>query len=107
VPAQGEFSIGSDVWPGTSKLIEEMGELQQILGKLIGAHGEARHFDGSNLRERLVDELADVLAAVRFFQEANLAKEELEQLEARRKHKEALFKTWHTLHQEATSKSSL
>jgi hypothetical protein len=26
----GDFSIGNAVWPGTSKLLEEMGELQQV-----------------------------------------------------------------------------
>lgn len=91
----GDFSIGSDLWPGTSKLLEETGELQQVLGKLIGSHGEVQHFDGSNLRERLVEEIADVAAAARFFQEVNLTKEEREQIAARCERKVALFKKWH------------
>jgi len=36
----GDFSIGSAVWPGVSKVIEEMGELQQVLGKLIAVAGD-------------------------------------------------------------------
>jgi hypothetical protein len=57
--ASGDFSIGGEVWPGTSKVLEEMGELGQVLGKLIGSHGNINHFDGSNLEERLVEEIGD------------------------------------------------
>lgn len=68
----GEFSIGGKVWPGTSKLVEELGELQQVLGKLIGSHGEPAHYDGSDLEKRLVEEIGDVLAAIEFFTRQNL-----------------------------------
>jgi NTP pyrophosphatase (non-canonical NTP hydrolase) len=67
----GEFAIGSKVWPGLSKLIEEAGEVQQVCGKLLGTGGEHAHWDGSNLRERLEDEIADLIAACRFVQDAN------------------------------------
>lgn len=90
----GDFSIGSAVWPGTSKLIEEMGELQQVLGKLIGSRGQAQHFDGSNLRERLVEEIADVEAALQFFQKVNLSDSERERIAARCRQKVALFEKW-------------
>lgn len=60
------FAIGSDLWPGLSKLIEECGEVIQVAGKLIATHGEAAHWDGSDLRQRLHDELADLDAAIRF-----------------------------------------
>lgn len=43
----GDFSLGSKVWPGTSKLLEEMGELQQVLGKLIAVAGSTEHWDGA------------------------------------------------------------
>jgi hypothetical protein len=33
------FAIGSDAWPGTSKLLEEQGELVQVLGKLMATGG--------------------------------------------------------------------
>ena len=39
----GDFSIGSPVWNGTSKLIEEMGELNHVLGDLVGAGFPAEH----------------------------------------------------------------
>ena len=65
----GDYSIGSGKWPGTSKLIEEMGELAQVLGKLIANNGETKHWDGTNLRERLIEEIADVDAALNFFRQ--------------------------------------
>jgi NTP pyrophosphatase (non-canonical NTP hydrolase) len=60
------FSIGSDIWPGLSKLIEECGEVTQVVGKIIGAHPNVDHWDGTNLRERLQEELADLSAAICF-----------------------------------------
>lgn len=62
----GDFSIGSAVWPGISKLIEECGEVTQVAGKLLGSKGDPAHFDGSNLRHRLEEELGDLGAAVDF-----------------------------------------
>ena len=62
----GDFSIGATVWPGLGKLIEECGEVQQVAGKLIGSHGASTHWDGTDLRDRLADELGDLLAAIGF-----------------------------------------
>jgi hypothetical protein len=90
----GDFSIGGQVWPGTSKLLEEMGELQQVLGKLVGSHGETAHYDGSDLRRRMVEELADVQAAIAFFQR-NLTSDENNQLFVRYTRKLELFDKWH------------
>ena len=56
----GDFSIGSDVWSGISKLIEEAGEVTQVCGKLIAIAGASEHWDGTDLRERLEDEIADL-----------------------------------------------
>ena len=67
----GPYSIGSTRWAGLSKLVEEMGELGQVIGKLVGTGGEAHHWDGSDLRERLHEEIGDVMAAIRFFAEVN------------------------------------
>ncbi len=91
----GDFSIGSKVWPGMSKLIEEMGELGQVLGKIMGTGGEAKHWDGSNLRERVVEELADVYAAVLFFVTQNLTHEERVVWSNRVGAKLVLFNKWH------------
>jgi NTP pyrophosphatase (non-canonical NTP hydrolase) len=62
----GPFAIGSNTWPGISKLIEETGEVQQVCGKLIALGGEANHWDGTNLKQRLEEELADLQAAIGF-----------------------------------------
>lgn len=70
----GPYSIGSDVWPGVSKLIEECGELLQVLGKIIalGGVGLDAHWDGAgDLRERLQDELGDVQGAIWFLKALN------------------------------------
>jgi NTP pyrophosphatase (non-canonical NTP hydrolase) len=65
------FSIGSTRWAGISKLVEEAGEVIQVCGKLMGTNGEVEHWDGSNLRQRLEEEIGDVLAAVDFVLEQN------------------------------------
>jgi hypothetical protein len=89
----GDYAIGSKVWPGTSKLIEEMGELQQVLGKLIAIAGATDHWSG-DLRKMLVEELGDVSAAVRFFATQNLTTEELAAVLARSEKKLARFREW-------------
>jgi len=91
----GDYSIGSSKWPGTSKLIEEMGELAQVLGKLLGNNGEAQHWDGTDLRERLVEELADVRAALMFFIYMNLMPEESNRSRDRAHVKLDRFNEWH------------
>lgn len=62
----GPYSIGNDHCPGLSKLIEEAGEVQQVAGKIIGYGGFGKHWDGSDLKERLSEEMADVMAACHF-----------------------------------------
>lgn len=91
----GDFSIGSTVWPGTSKVIEEMGEALQVFGKLLGTRGGTSHWDGSDLRERLVEELGDVLGAIGFFAHANLSVPELIDTNERSAAKMRLFEKWH------------
>lgn len=88
-----DFSIGGKKWPGISKLTEECGEVLQVCGKLIGARGEIHHWDGTNLRDRLTEEMGDVLAAVEFVAETNGL--EWQTIQARRAKKLALFRTWH------------
>jgi len=97
----GDFSIGSKVWPGTSKLLEEMGELQQVLGKLqqtlgklIAVAGSTTHWSG-DLREMMIEECADVAAALQFFTVENFTREDLLQMLNRSEEKKALFRKWH------------
>lgn len=65
-----DFSIGSAVWPGLAKLIEECGELLQVAGKVI-AYPAGEHPDGSDIVARLNEEIADVAAAIKFVVQEN------------------------------------
>lgn len=66
------YGIDSNVWPGLAKLMEEMGELQQVLGKVMACTGkDALYWDGHSLRPKLIEEMGDVRAAMIFFAEAN------------------------------------
>lgn len=99
----GPYGIGSDHWPGLGKLVEEMAELGGELGKLIGSGGDRYHWTG-DLAVRIRGEIADVLAALDFFQEANpvLGMEEHttlgmsgRQFMVQRRHwKHELFRAW-------------
>lgn len=60
------FAIGDQDWPGISKLVEEMGEVQQICGKLLGTRGDTKHWNVPDLKAALEDELADLKAAIEF-----------------------------------------
>lgn len=88
----GDFSVGARVWPGIAKLVEELGEAGQVCGKLIQTGGVVEHFDGSNLRLRLQEEIADVVAAIGFVVEANCLDDEaiLKRADA----KIELFRAW-------------
>jgi NTP pyrophosphatase (non-canonical NTP hydrolase) len=89
----GDFSIGAKLWPGISKLIEEAGEVLQVAGKLIAIHGEEAHWDGSNLRQRLQEEMGDLTAALLFVAEACGLDERFIQERAARKLEQ--FRAWH------------
>lgn len=89
----GDFSIGSNLWPGISKLIEECGEVQQVAGKLIASHGAVNHWDGTNLKERLESELGDLQAAIQFVVRHNAL--DVVAIEKRRIEKLMLFEKWH------------
>jgi NTP pyrophosphatase (non-canonical NTP hydrolase) len=87
------FSIGSEVCPGLSKLVEECGEVLQIAGKLIATGGNPFHWDGSCLTHRMTEELADLRAAILFYCEAN--GHETSDFAARVQTKLELFREWH------------
>ena len=89
----GDFSLGGAVWPGLSKLVEECGEVQQVAGKLIGSRGNPDHWDGSDLRGRIAEELADLEAAIIFFVTINGLNSD--QYVRRRDKKASLFAHWH------------
>jgi NTP pyrophosphatase (non-canonical NTP hydrolase) len=104
-----DFAIGGQKWPGISKLVEETGEateqlaetlalkalgrVQQVAGKLLGTGGEMAHWDGSDLKVRLEDELADAFAAFNFVIISNGL--DHERINDRMQAKLILFDTWH------------
>lgn len=93
VVSAGQFSIGSTLWPGISKLTEEAGEVLQVCGKLIGTGGNPSHWDGTDLRQRLEDELGDLLAAISFVvKHCNLNRE---RVFGRSAEKFSKFEQWH------------
>lgn len=95
---QGNFSIGSKTWSGAAKIIEEAGELSQVIGKLIGTGGNTHYFDGTELEPRLIEELGDLSAAIDFFRIVNFSQEQNE-LIARRKHEKLQkFFAYHDAH---------
>lgn len=97
-PSCPPYTIGAERWPGVAKLAEEAGEFQQVFGKLIATDGEAKHWDGSDLRARLIEEAGDLYAAVLYFAEANDLKDAVE---IRAAEKLARFRGWHNLERAA------
>lgn len=58
-------------WRGIGKLTEECGEVLQLLGRAV-AFPTGDHPDGKgSMRERLPLELADLKAAIEYFERAN------------------------------------
>ncbi len=88
------FSIGSTVWPGLAKIVEEGSESMEIIAKLMGTGGEEIYYDGRNLRQELQDELGDLLAAIAFTIESN-PQLSYETIAHRRERKLAQFREWH------------
>lgn len=79
-------------WKGIGKLIEECGELLQIAGKAI-AYPVGEHPDGcGDVKERFVQEIADVYAALDYFVDVN--KLDLGIILTRKNSKFRLYKRW-------------
>jgi hypothetical protein len=87
------YCIGSDEWNGLSKLIEELGELQQVCGKLIGSEGNLDNW-GVDLKEKFIEELGDVSAAMDFFVVRNFDGYDITRIEAQRCLKYDRFNKW-------------
>lgn len=104
------FAFSDKDWPGIAKMVEEFGELQEILplvilmkslgkatqtqGKLMMIQGGTDHWSG-DLRKALVEEMADVLAAIQFVGEHNLSKRERKSIAIRVQKKLQRFEKWH------------
>lgn len=88
------FSFGSPQWPGVAKLNEECGEVVQIIGKLMNFEGEGFvHWDGTDLREGLMNEMGDVQAAIAFVMKH--CDVDGAAIHERTRQKLALFEQWH------------
>lgn len=95
------FAIGDSEWPGLSKLVEECGEVTQVVGKLMGTGGNLNHWDGSKLDVRLMEEMADVLAAIRFVvRHCNV---DADALNTRADRKLRQFEDWHATDQKGST----
>lgn len=94
MPSDTGFRFGSTIWPGLSKLVEECGEVLQIAGKLMGTGGEVKHWDGTNLQDRVEDELADLMAAMAFVIEHQEL--DFDKIQERARMKKGVFEEWHS-----------
>lgn len=88
------FAFGDEKWPGLAKLVEECGEVLEVCGKLMNTRGHVKHWDGSDLGERLHVELADLVAAVSTFVELNGL--DSERIIDRAQEKVKTFVEWHS-----------
>lgn len=93
------YGIGSNEFPGLAKLVEETGELQQVLGKVMTLGHLGEHWDGSLLEDRLLEELGDVHAAIIFFINNNFDTTDAETVTARSQQKLDQFRYWHEVNQ--------
>ena len=91
----GNYGIGSTCWPGLAKVLEESGELGQVLGKIMGSDGRTEYWDGTDLRVGLCEEIADLEAALLFFKDKNLTQEERDEVRSRTFRKFEQFLHWH------------
>lgn len=89
------FAIGSKVWPGLGMLVKTAGALSLEAGKLMSTGGLTYHWDGSNVKERIEEELGNMLAAIGFFLFANPSLN-IEEIERRRLNMLDTFKRWQT-----------
>lgn len=92
---RGDYAIGSTVWPGLSKVLEEIHELGIVLSKIVGASGSTEYWGGIDLRENLIEELGDVLGVIKYFTQHNLTVEERDVMHDRSFEKRDRFNDWH------------
>lgn len=78
---------------GLGKIQEECGELIQVAAKKSAFMDREIHPDGSNMKARIEEEIADVKAAIRMV-EINLDLD-LQAIEARALKKFQIFMAWH------------
>jgi hypothetical protein len=108
------FAFSDQEWPGFAKLMEESGELVEVLGpalllsalgklvqdggKLMMVHGTTDHWSG-DLRQMLMEEIADVEAAIDFVKDHNFTGKERKKIASRVKAKRNKFEKWDRGHE--------
>lgn len=88
------FAIGDKEWPGLSKLVEECGEVIQIVGRLMQTRGEFRQWNKLDLKTELENEIADLKAACMFVEDT--CGLDFERIVERREEKLAKYRKWHS-----------
>lgn len=79
-----DTDLNVERWRGIGKLVEECGEVLQLLGKAI-AFPHGAHPDGQGpIRSRLPAELADLKAAIDYFESANDLRQDTERQAVKR-----------------------
>lgn len=80
---------------GKAKIVEEAGEMLQIIGKILAFPYQDDHPDGKgSLKKRLEDELGDLLGSIRLV--TALHGLDHARIHARSEEKFALFAHWHS-----------
>lgn len=87
------FAFGDEQWPGLAKIVEEFGETSAEIGKLMMTHGDPQHWTG-DVRERVLNEIADSEAAIVFFMRHNPTDEERRAMVRRITEKVNRFEGW-------------
>ena len=89
------FTIeGRGQWSGLFKVMEECGELITVCAKLGATGGDPRYWGNVDLRERLIEEIGDVLAAIDFFMYHNASGRDRHAILIRRCEKFEIFQQW-------------
>jgi NTP pyrophosphatase (non-canonical NTP hydrolase) len=92
--SDGSFGFGTESWPGAAKLLEEMGEVIQVLGKLIVNGGSTDYWGDRDLHQLFIEELGDLQATLIFFREENFSLEDIRDMWARTDDKLTKYATW-------------
>lgn len=89
---EGPFQLGSDIWPGLGKFVEEAAEALTVLGKLIATGGNREYWEGRDLKLDIEEEVADVWAAMQFLITHNDLS--IDSIGQRKHRKLALYEKW-------------
>lgn len=85
------------VWRGIKKVMEEMGELLCVFGKLevvpVGTHWDEKH-GAKPLRERCMEECVDLHTALEYFIERNFTPAERARMKERQDRKMHNYEQW-------------